>query len=288
MNAIDTKSVNKVCTCLGSAKSGLSLTNVKRVECPRGLKNDCSAVFHYDKSECRILDSEVIGIPVAPHITLIGILVELVVSSTYTVLGLIVVHSPKSEVKSVSSDVYERTAALLVLVEEHTPVRNCSTTDSRSLSIIYLTENAIVCLGLEVNRIVTETVLVTYGELLAGSVCSIDHLLCLSRVYSHRLLTHNVLSCLKSVNCNKAVRTVRSTYVNNLNALVSKKILVVLVSLCVGCTELCSRSLSSLKHDITESNDLAAIDCSKSGKMLSVCDASASNNSNFYVSFHNF
>ena len=148
--AVDAESVNHVSACLCSANGGLSLANVESVECPRGLKNDSSAVLHYDKSESGILNGELLGIPVAPSVACVLIVVELVEGSTNAILRLVVVHSPEGEVESVGTDVDKGTAALLILVNKYAPCRNCSSTKRCCLCVVNITERAFLSLALEV------------------------------------------------------------------------------------------------------------------------------------------
>ena len=81
--------------------------------------------------------------------------------------------------------------------------------------------SAVNCFLLHKEGVGTVSVLITDSKLLTCALCSIDHLLSLNGVDCHRLFTHNVLACLKSINGNEAVRTVGSTYVYNVDCLIS-------------------------------------------------------------------
>ena len=70
------------------------------------------------------------------------LVVESMVCSTDAVLWLVVIHGPKCEVKSVSSDVDKGTAALLMLVEEYAPCGNCTASQSDSTCVVDITEGA--------------------------------------------------------------------------------------------------------------------------------------------------
>ena len=169
-DSVDAKSVVHIRTCESSADGGYCLAGIEYIECPGRLKIDGCAVFHYDKSECAILNGELIGIPVAPGVTLVGVLVELVVCGADAVFGLVVLHHPESEVERVSSDVDKRTAALLVLVEEYSPRGNRSSAESGCLCVVNIAECAGVNLGLEELSVLSETALVSDRKLLAGAL----------------------------------------------------------------------------------------------------------------------
>ena len=64
---------------------------------------------------------------------------------TYNHFRLIVIHNPKSHIKSVCTDINKRTAALLILVKENAPCGNCSATDSQRFTVVNLTKFTVFC-----------------------------------------------------------------------------------------------------------------------------------------------
>ena len=174
------------------------------------------------------------------------------------------------------SDVDKGTAALLMLVEEYAPCGNCTASQSNCTSIIDVTECACKSLLLQVLSTGILTVLVTDCELLAGSLCSLKHLESLCRVYCHGLLAHYVLACLKCVNGDEAVSSVRCADMNYIDSLVFEKLLIVLVNSSIRCAELRLGSLCSLNIKVAECNHLYVIQLLERRHMLSVCYTSAS------------
>ena len=184
------------------------------------------------------------------------------------------------------SDVDQRTAALLVLVKEHTPGRNAAATNCGSLTEIDIAERAVLSLLLEVESVGGLTVLITDRELLSAAFSCVEHLLSLGGVDSHRLLAHYVLACLESGNGDRAVHSVRCADMYNVDALVLKELSVILVDLCIGGAVLLLSSLGSLNDDIAECYHFCVGLCSERGHMLAVCDSAASDNSDSELLSH--
>ena len=103
---------------------------------------------------------------------------QLFIGCTDAVLGFVVIHAPESEVECVSTDIDERTAALLVFIEEHAPCGNGTSSESDRFCVINIAESAFIAFALDIERIGALSVLITDGELFAGTLCGVNHLLC--------------------------------------------------------------------------------------------------------------
>ena len=68
---------------------------------------------------------------------------ELLEGSAANIVNIVVVHEEQREVKSMRTDVDQRTAALLCLIREYAPGRNGSSANRMSLCIVNLTQ--LVC-----------------------------------------------------------------------------------------------------------------------------------------------
>ena len=184
-----------------------------------------------------------------------------------------------------STDIDQRTAALLVFVEENAPCRNSSATKGGSLGVIDLTEGAVQSLLLEVLGTGGLAGLIADGQLLAAALLSIQHLSGLGGVDGHGLLAHDVLARVQRVYGDEAVGTVGGADVNYLNGLVSQKILVVFVDLSVGSAVLGLGGLSTFYDDVTEGHHFHVGKLFQRGHMLTVGDTAAADDTDLYDSF---
>ena len=183
-----------------------------------------------------------------------------------------------------STDVDQRTAALLVLVEEYAPGGNGSAAEGGSLGVVDVTEGAVHSLLLEVLRAHGLAGLVADGQLLAATLLGIQHLLGLDGIDGHGLLAHDVLACVQRVHGDEAVGAVGGADVNHLNGLVGQKILVVLVDLGVGGAVLGLGGLGALDDDVAEGDQLHVGELREGGHMLAVGDTAAADDTDLYDS----
>ena len=139
-----------------------------------------------------------------------------------------------------------------------------------------------ICGVLEIKGVVSLTVLIADGELLACALCGVKHLLCFLGVDSHGLFTHNVLACLEGVNGYKAVRTVGSADVHNVDRLVAKQLFVIGVNLCVGCAVLLAGSLRALFDDVAERDHVDLGNGLQTDEVLAVGDTAAADYTDSY------
>ena len=181
------------------------------------------------------------------------------------------------------TDIDQRTAALLGLICEYAPGRNATTTEVCSLCVVNIAEETFVN-NLLSNLILGEvTVLVADCQHLAGSVSCVEHLLCIFRSSSHRLLAENVLASFESSNGDLAVSDVRSQNVNCVDCRVSQKLLVVCVDLSVRCAVFLSSLLSSLDDEVAECAEIYAFHALHAREVLLVSDTTATDETNFQI-----
>ncbi len=260
---------------------------VEEVKCPRGLEADGRAVLHNYETERGILNRVLIAIPRTESValSLYGKLIELLVHGAYAVFGLIVVHHPKGKVERVRTDVDKGTAALLVLVQEHAPSGNTAATKSQCSCVIDIAEFAVFRRFMHTKSLSALAVLVTDGELFAGTLCRVYHLLRFFGVDSHRLLAKNVLARLESVDGDKAVRTVGGQNVNRLDLGDLEKLFVVRGNESVFNAVLFCRLLRSFLYDIAKSNELNVLALCQCGEVLAVGNTAATYNTDLNGSF---
>ena len=262
------------------------LVGVGNIESPARFDGDSRAVFHGNKTEGRILDSVLRGIPFAPCVAGALLIPELLVDVADYHLGLVVVHHPKGEVERVGADIDKRTAALLILVEENAPGRNRSAAQGDGAAVIDIAEVAVVARLLEIERISSPALLIADSQLLAGALRGLVHLLCLGIGLCHGLFAHNVLARLERIHRYKRMRAVGGADMDALYALVLEQLSVIGIDLCALDAELLCGLYRSLLDDIAESDHLGLFDLFKCGHMLAVGDAAAADNAYSYLSFH--
>ena len=98
------------------------------------------------------------------------------------------------------TDIYERTAALLILVKEHAPCGHSPAAKRDSSAVIDIAEIAVFTRLLEIEGVGSPAGLIADGQLLAGALRSLTHSLCLGIGLGHGLFAHDMLARLKSVN----------------------------------------------------------------------------------------
>ena len=178
------------------------------------------------------------------------------------------------------TDVNQRTAALLVFIQEYAPGRNGSAAQRGCLCVIDLTKRAVLSLFLEVLSTHRLAALVTDGQLLARASSSVQHLLCFLGVDRHRLFAHNVLACFQRVHGDKGVGAVGRADVYDVNGLVLQELLVIRVNNRVGCAVLCLCVDRSLLNDVTECNQFNSRQLFERGHVLAVCNTAATDDTN--------
>jgi len=186
----------------------------------------------------------------------------------------------------VRADIDQRTAALLLFVDEHTPGRNCSATDSDSLGIVDFAEVVLIGEVFKIHGFLAETVLIADSEDLAGSVAGFDHLLGFLVVHSHRLFAENVLAGVERVDGDAAMLAVVRKHEHRVDRLIFKQFFVVGVNL-AGFVAVLFVSLDrTLFDDVAERHHFGVRVLLFGGHVFAVSDTAAADNAYSYF-FHN-
>ena len=261
------------------------------VNSPSSAQNNRSAVLHLDEANSGVFN--VVGL-VVPGIELTAVVdltlmlsiervAELLEGSAANIVNIVVVHEEQREVKSMRTDVDQRTAALLCLIREYAPCRNATAAEVCSLCIVNIAKNAGID-NLLSNLVLREVaILIADRQHLAGSVSCFKHLLSVSRGSSHRLLAQNVLASLKSSNGDLAVCNVRGQNVNSVDRRVCQKFMIIGVNLSVRGAVLFSGLFCSLKNEVAECAHIYAFLLGHAREVLAVCDTAAADKANSYI-----
>ena len=161
--AIDSQAVVEVGAALGAAQHAGGFLHFQGVQSPSALQHHGSAVLELDKSESRILNGELFRIPGAPGIGGVLGIGQLAVGGADNHLRLIVIHEPEREIQRMGADIDERTAALLILVEEYAPGGHGAAADGQRAGIVDFTQITVVNGGLQVGGIGTVAALIPNG-----------------------------------------------------------------------------------------------------------------------------
>ena len=176
------------------------------------------------------------------------------------------------------ADIDQRTAALLLFVDEHTPGRNCSATDSDSLGIVDFAEVVLIGEVFKIHGFLAETVLIADGEDFARLVASFNHLLGFLVVHSHRLFAENVLAGVERVDGDAAMLAVVGEHEHRVDALVFKELFVVGVNLAGFVAVLLVSLDRALFDDVAERYHFGVRVLLFGGHVLAVCDTAAADN----------
>ena len=120
------------------------------------------------------------------------------------------------------SDVNQRTAALLFLIQEHAPGGNGSPAERMSLCIVNLSQLAVLTGTLQIDRIRTVTVLVANGQNLPGALRSLHHGFGFRIGLRHGLLAHDVLARFHSRNADGRMGAVGGQHIYRLHILLQQ------------------------------------------------------------------
>lgn len=129
------------------------------------------------------------------------------------------------------ADVDEGAAALLVLVEEHTPGRNGAPADGVGLGEIDVTERPGVHRFFHQQAVRTAAVLIPDGQLFAGLTGGVQHFLGVGGGLGHGLLAHHMLARLQRGHRDFTVGAVGGADMHHVDAAVLKQLPIVLVHL---------------------------------------------------------
>ena len=178
---------------------------------------------------------------------------------TRNCLRLIVVHAPQSDIKRMSSDIDQRTAALFGFVREYSPCRNSPSSDSVCFCEVDFSQFPFLTCTFQRLSVCTESVLVSDSEFLSGFLPCIHHLPGIFCCCSHRLLTHNMFSRFKCSHRDRAVSNVRSADMYHIDLRIFQELLIILINFCSLCSVFLCSFLCSFSDDIAECNDIALI-----------------------------
>src|SRR5579871_511550 len=98
------------------------------------LQGDDGAVIELDETNREVFDGELVPVVVTPVVKEAGVLAEDVPRLSGGRNRLWVAHHEKGEVKDVDADVDERSAALLVLLDEHAPTGHAAAAEGLGAS----------------------------------------------------------------------------------------------------------------------------------------------------------
>ena len=184
------------------------------------------------------------------------------------------------------ADVDQRTAALLVFIQEHTPGRNGAAADGMCFGIIDLAQLAGLTGLLQILRVGTVPVLIADGQHFSRAAGGIQHFLSLFGVNRHGLFAHDMLTSLQSVHCDKAVFPVGSADMNHLDGFILQQLFVIRVILGPGYTEFLGGFFGALFNNIAEGHHLNVFHFLEGGHVLAVGNSAAADNAQLYDSFH--
>ena len=176
-------------------------------------------------------------------------------------------------------DIDERPAALLVFIQENTPVGCASATDRICFGIINIAQIAPIDHALQIRALGLMPVLVTDRELHACFFCGFYHAPGISGCLGHRLLAHYMLARIQRINCNFSMGTVRGAHMYRIDSFVAEQLLVVCIYLCVGCAIFGSGFFCFFLDDIAESHHVCPVDCLQGRHMFPVSDSAAADDS---------
>ncbi len=176
------------------------------------------------------------------------------------------------------ADVNQRTAALLILVQEHAPRRHGTPPDGSRLGIVDVAEGTGEALVLHVLRVGTLAALVADGQQLAGLAGGVQHLLCLGGIDCHGLLAHDVLARVQGVHGDEAVGAVGRADVHHVDGFVLQQLAVVGIHRRVGRAVVLLCFAGALLNDVAERDHLHTRYLPERRHMLAVSNSAASDN----------
>ena len=185
------------------------------VESPACFKHNSGTVFHTDKRACRLFKRRGADTVIAPNISRLRVL-KLFMGPSNNHFRLVIIHKVKSQVKTVSSNVNDRTATLRFLVKEYSPVGSSSATDGKTVCVIDLPERPRIYVLLCINALGLLSVLISNGQFFSCSLCRLIHSSCIRCRFCHGFLTHNVLAGIKGINSDVSMLAVGSEHMNDL------------------------------------------------------------------------
>ena len=178
------------------------------------------------------------------------------------------------------ADVDQRTAALVFFIQEHAPGGHAAATDSLRAGIIDLAQIAGFHALLQIQAFGPVAVLIADGQLLAGALGRVQHLLRFSRVNRHRLFTHNMLAGFQRINRNERMLLVGRQNMHDVDVIARNEFFVVSIDRRVFDAKFLRSLLRTLNDDVAESDHFYSLQLFQRGHMLVVCDAAAADNTN--------
>ena len=209
------------------------------------------------------------------------------VGVAHHVQRLIVVHHPQGKIQRVGTDVDQRAAALLLLIEEHTPVRHRPAAHRVRLGKVNLAELPVRTQLMQVLRLLAEPVLVTDGQLLAGALGCFAHRDRFRRGLGHRLLAHDVFARFQRVDGDEGVRAVRRAHMHRIHLrFLREQLLIIGVHPRIRRTVILPGLLGAFRYDVAESNHFHARQTLEAGHVLAVGNPAAAHDGNANNLFH--
>ena len=179
-----------------------------------------------------------------------------------------------------SADIDQRTAALLLRVQEHAPGGDRSSADGVGLRVVDLSQVAALTGSLQILGVSPVAVLVTDGENLSCLSGGLDHGLGLRVSLCHGLFTHDMLARPQGGDGHRRVGAVGGQYIHHIQ-LFPDQLLIIGIDPGILRSVLRFRLDGPLLDQITESHDLKVSVFLHGGQMFGVGDAAASYDTGF-------
>ena len=271
---------------LVAAQNGLGLVHVQRVQGPAGLQIDGRAVLHLNEAEGGVLHGEFLGIPRAPSVGGILMIRQLAEGGTRHHGRLVVVHFPQGQIQRVGADIDQGTAALIFRIQKHAPGGHGPAANGLGAGVVNVAQFAVFTELFQIHAVLTETALIADGQLFAGALGRVQHLLGLGGIDGHGLFAHDMLARLQRVHRDERMLLVGGQHMHHVDVLLLQQLLIVGINPGVRGAIFFGGLFRPLLHHIAESDHFNRIDLFQRGHMLAVGDAAAADDADMQFTIH--
>ncbi|MPN04460.1 hypothetical protein SDC9_151698 [bioreactor metagenome] len=221
----------------------------------------------------------------APGVAALRVL-QLLVGGAHHHAGLVVIHQVQRQVQGVGADVDERTAALLVFVQEHAPVGGTPTADGKGLGVVDVPQIAPLNHALQIVAFCLVAVLIPDGQLFARFVGGFHHAARVGGGLGHGLFAHHMLSGMQCVNGDIGMGTVGGAYMHHVDGSILQQFPVVLIHLGLRRSVFLCRLFRFVPDKVAESHQVHPVKRLQGRHVFPVGNAAAADDPHAKTFFH--